>query len=74
MREGKSHLCGRSTQKVVNLPVNVDGSLKVRDTANLSLNQVVTVNGGGDGCAIHSSGHELQDSHLDERIYTERGY
>ena len=35
--------------KVIYLPINVDSALKIRDTSNLCLNQVVAVNGGGDG-------------------------
>ena len=54
-----SHLGGGGTQKVINLLINVNGALKIGNTANLGLNQVVTVNGSGDGSAIHSSGHEL---------------
>jgi len=65
-----SYLRGGSAQKVVNLPVDVDGALKIGDTTNLSLNQVITVDGGGNGSPIHSSRHELQDSHLDECIRT----
>ena len=63
----ESYLRGGSTQEVVHLPVDVDGALKIGNTADLSLNQVVTVNGGRDGGPIHSGRHELQDSHLDEQ-------
>ena len=64
----EDYLCGRSTQEVVNLPVNVNGALEIGDTTNLSLDQVVAVNGGWDGSPIHSGRHELQDSHLDEQM------
>ena len=53
------YLRGGSSQKVVNLPIDVDGAFKIGDTANLSLNQVVAVDGGGDGGTVHSSRHEL---------------
>lgn len=56
---GGGYLRGGSAQKVVNLPVNVDGTLEVGDPADLSLNQVITVNGGRDGSPIHSGRHEL---------------
>ena len=62
----ESYLRGRRAQKVVNLSVNVDGTLKIGDTANLSLNQVVAVNSCWDSSPIHPGRHELQDSHLDE--------
>ena len=62
----KSYLRSRSAQKVINLSVGINGALKIGDTANLGLNQVVAVNGSRDGSPIHSGGHELQDRHLDE--------
>jgi len=61
-----SYLRGGSSQKVVNLLVDVDSTLKIGDTTNLGLNQVITVDGGGDSGPIHPGRHELQDSHLDE--------
>ena len=60
-----SYLRSGCSQKVVNFPIDVDGALKIGDTTNLSLNQVVAVDSGGDSGAIHPGRHELQDSHLD---------
>ena len=48
-RAERSYLHGGSAQKVVYLPIDVDSALKIGDTSNLSLNQVVAVDGGGDG-------------------------
>lgn len=61
----KSYLRSGRSQKVVDLLVDVDCALKIGDTTNLSLDQVVAVDGGGDSGSIHSGRHELQDSHLD---------
>jgi len=62
----ESHIVlrGGGSQKVVNLFVDIDSTLQIGDSANLSLNQVVTVDSGGDSSAIHPGRHELQDSHL----------
>ena len=56
---------GRSrSQKVVNLLVCLDRALEILNTANLGLNQVVTVHGGRNSRGVHAGGHELQNSHL----------
>jgi hypothetical protein len=60
----ETHLGTRSGQEVVNLLVDVDSPLQVGNTSNLSLDQVITVNSGGDGGSRETSGHELQKSHL----------
>ena len=59
-----THLSGRSGQEVVNLLVNRFGPLEILNTANLSLNQVVTVDGGWDSSCVHACRHELEDRHL----------
>ena len=64
------YLGGGSAQKVVNLSVDVDGALEIGDATNLSLNQVVAVNGCWNGGPVHSGRHELQDSHLEGGLVT----
>lgn len=66
-----NYLRSRSSQKVVNLFVGIDSTLEIGDSTDLSLNQVVTVDGSGDSSAIHPGRHELQDSHLTERVVPE---
>ena len=51
-------------KEVVNLPVQILRAGQILHTANLRLNQVVTVDGGGDSGGVHASGHELKDGHL----------
>jgi hypothetical protein len=57
-------LGGSGGKEVVDLLVDVVGTGKILLTANLGLNQVVTVDSGRGLDAVHASGHELQDSHL----------
>jgi hypothetical protein len=60
---------GTSTRKeVVDLLVDVNSASKILLTTDLSLDQVVTVNGGRVGNLVHASGHELKDSHLSGSI------
>lgn len=51
-------------QEVVDLLVDVLSTGKILLTTNLSLNQVVTVDGGGGSDGGHASGHELENGHL----------
>jgi hypothetical protein len=53
-----------SGKEVVDLLVDVDSSGKILDTSNLGLDQVITVDGSGDGGLGKTSGHELEDGHL----------
>jgi hypothetical protein len=62
--ETKAILGGSGGQEVVDLPVDINGARKILDTANLGLNQVVTVDGGGDSGGVHTRRHELKQSHL----------
>lgn len=69
MRTGRltrTYLGGGSRQKVVNFPVDVDSTGQILDTANLGLDKMVAVDGGGDGCSVHARRHELENSHLNE--------
>ena len=59
-----------SGKEVVNLLVDVDGSSKILDTSNLSLDQVITVDRGWDGGLGKTSGHELENGHLGSGILT----
>ena len=51
-------------KEVVDLLVEVLCARQVLNTANLGLNQVVTVHGRGDSGCVHASRHELEESHL----------
>ncbi|KAF8954574.1 hypothetical protein BDZ97DRAFT_1864540, partial [Flammula alnicola] len=66
--EAETVFCGSSCQEVVDLLVDRDGASEILDAANLGLDQVVTVDGGGDGGGVHSSGHELEQGHLGSSI------
>ena len=55
---------GGGSQKIVDLLVDVDSTLEILDATDLGLDQVVAVDGGGDGGGIHAGGHELEDGHL----------
>ena len=61
-RESNRNLCSSRCQKVINLLVDVDGACEILDTADLGLNQVVAVDGGGYGGRRHPCGHELKNS------------
>ena len=68
MRTGRltrTYLGGGSRQKVVNLPVDVDSTGQILDTANLSLDKVVAVDGSGDSSGVHTRRHELEDNYRD---------
>ena len=54
--------CG--SEKVVHFLVDVDRPSQVFHTANLGLNQMVAVDGSGDGGLWETSRHELKDRHL----------
>lgn len=51
-------------KKVVDLLVDLIGTSQILFTSNLSLNQVVTVDGGRGSDGRHASRHELKDGHL----------
>jgi hypothetical protein len=59
-----THLRGGSRKEVVDLLIDVNGTSQVLDTTSLGLNEMVTVDGGRNGCSVHAGGHELQESHL----------
>jgi hypothetical protein len=52
------------SEEVVDLLVDVLGASQVSNTASLRLNQVVAVDGGGDGNSRETGRHELEESHL----------
>ena len=60
-----THLRSSGRQKVIHLLVDVDGPLEILNTANLSLDKVVAVDGGGDRGGVHACRHELENSHLE---------
>lgn len=62
--EAEAVFSGGGSQKVVNLLVDVDSALKILDATDLCLDQVVAVDGCGDGGGVHTGGHELEDGHL----------
>lgn len=69
--ESDSVLGATGGQEVVDFLVDVDGSCQILVTTDLGLNQVVTVDGSGDGGGGQAGGHELQESHLEgERFRT----
>ena len=57
-----------SAQEVVNLLVKVLGTGQILGATNLSLNQMITVDGSGGGNLGHTSRHELENSHLSGSI------
>lgn len=63
-----THLGSRSSQEVVDLLVNVDSAREILGTANLGLNKMVAVDGGGDSGSGHARRHELEQGHLRSRI------
>jgi hypothetical protein len=52
--EAEAVFGGSGSQKVVDFLVDVDSALKILDTTDLSLDQVVAVDGRGDGGGIHT--------------------
>jgi hypothetical protein len=62
------YLGGGGSQEVVNLLVDVVGSGKILDTSDLGLDQVVAVDGSGDGSLGETGRHELEDGHLGSSI------
>lgn len=62
--EKSAYLGGGGGQEVVDLSVDVVGSGQILDTTNLGLDQVITVDGGGDSSLGETGRHELKDSHL----------
>lgn len=51
-------------KEIVDLLVDVNGTGQILGAADLSLNQMVTVDGGGGGNRGHTSRHELENGHL----------
>ena len=63
-------LCASRRKEVIDLLVNVDSAGKILGATNLSLNQVITVDGGGVGDLVHTGRHELKDGHLSSSVLT----
>jgi hypothetical protein len=63
-----AHFRGSGGQKVVNLLIRLDGASEVLCAADLGLDKVITMDGGGDSSGGHSGGHELQEGHLNARM------
>jgi hypothetical protein len=57
-------LCARCRQEVVNFLVDVLGAGQILLAANLGLDKMVTVDGGGSRNRGHASRHELKNGHL----------
>lgn len=53
-----------AAQEVVDLPIRFKGCLHVFTCSHTRLNEVVAVNGGGDGDRVAPRLHELEDGHL----------
>lgn len=51
-------------KEVVDLLVDVDGTVKILGATDLGLDQMVTVDGGRVSDGGHAGGHELEDGHL----------
>ena len=62
--EPGTDLSGRGGKEVVNLLVDVNGTGKILDTANLRLDKMVAVDCGRNSRSRKASGHELEDGHL----------
>lgn len=67
--ETKTVLGGCGGQKVVDFPVDVNGTGQILNTADLSLDEMVAVDSGGDGSGVHTSGHELEEGHLGNKLH-----
>ena len=57
-------LCARGGQEVVDLLVDLVGAGQILLTADLGLDEMVTVDGGGSGDGRKTGRHELEDGHL----------
>lgn len=57
-------LCARGRQEVVDLLVDVVGAGQILLTTDLSLDKMVTVDGGGSSNGGQACGHELENGHL----------
>jgi hypothetical protein len=53
-----------SRKEIVDLLVDVNSAGKILSTTDLGLDQVITMDSSGVGNLVHTSGHELKDSHL----------
>ncbi|KNC29424.1 hypothetical protein FF38_06589 [Lucilia cuprina] len=51
-------------QEFIDFAVQVLGASQILRTTNLSFDQVIAVNGGGDSYLLQAGGNELQKSHL----------
>ena len=58
------YLAETRLEEVVDLGVGVDGGVEVDHGADLGLDEVVAVDGGGHGDLGQAGGHELQQRHL----------
>ena len=61
-------LGARCGKEVINLLVDVNRTGKILSSANLCLNQMITVDSGRIRDGGHASGHELKNSHLSSGI------
>ena len=52
------------SEEIVHFLVDVNGALEVLFSADLGLDQMITVDRGGDGCLRETRGHELENGHL----------
>lgn len=59
-----------SSQEVVDLLVDIDGSSEIFDTSDLGLDQMITVHRGWDGGLRKTGRHELENGHLGGGILT----
>ena len=60
----------RCSKEIVDLLVDIHSSCKILRATDLSLNQMITVDGSGIGDGGHACGHELEDCHLCSRVLT----
>ena len=66
--ESNTVLGSASSKEIVNLLVDILSTSQILDTSSLRLNQVIAVNGSGDGNGGETSRHELKESHLSGSI------
>lgn len=62
--ESDAVLGSAGREEVVDLLVDVDGAREILDSTGLSLDEMVAVDGGGDGDGRETGRHELEESHL----------
>ena len=59
---------GGGGKEVVHLLVDGDGASQVLDASNLGFDEMVAMDGRGDGGGGHAGGHELENGHLGTMI------